>query len=151
MTDIAQLQAGRKAMAEKCMAVALTNTPPGVIVQYRKSLSGWADHTEPPRMSAPRPVTRKALYIYLHECAHFHLGHDKRIKPRHVEEMEAEKWAHAKMREAGIPVPRAMTKRAKNYVAWKIKQAIRRGAKQIDKRALAFSKQARPKILQDST
>ena len=33
------------------------------------------------------------LYIFLHECAHAHLGHAHNGKtPRHVEEMEAEKW-----------------------------------------------------------
>jgi hypothetical protein len=34
--------------------------------------------------------------------------------------MEAEKWAHEKMRENGVPVPRSKTKRGKAYVAHKI-------------------------------
>jgi hypothetical protein len=90
----------------------------------------------------PSPVTRKALYIFLHECAHVHLGHVAQgdRTPRHVEEMEAEKWAHAKMREHDIPVPRAMTKRAKRYVARKINQAIKRGVKRIDPEARRFAK-----------
>jgi hypothetical protein len=82
-----------------------------------------------------------SLYIFLHECANANLGHSHNGKyPRHVEEMEAEKWAHAKMREHGVPVPRVMTKRAKRYVARKIRQAKRRGAKRINREALAFSR-----------
>jgi hypothetical protein len=80
-----------------------------------------------------------------HECAHAHLhrnGSRGRV-PRHVEELEAEQWAHARMREAGIRVPRAMTKRAKRYVARKIKQAIARGAKHIDPQARRFARSVR--------
>jgi hypothetical protein len=117
--------------------VAIANTPSDVKIEYRKSLSGRAFLKER-KLSAPRPVTRKSLYIYLHECAHFWL-HSAGSKPRHVEEHEAEMWAHRKMREAGIRVPRSMTKRAKSYVAFKIRQALRRGAKKIDRHALVFS------------
>src|SRR5215471_20150287 len=87
------------------------------------------------------PGHAKILIHFLHECAHAHLGHSygRRSAPRHVMEMEAEKWAHEKMRENGVPVPRSMTKRAKEYVARKIDQAERRGAKKIDARARAFA------------
>lgn len=47
MSDIAKLQAGRKAMAERCMAIAVENTPPDVMVEYRKSLSGRAFRDDP--------------------------------------------------------------------------------------------------------
>jgi hypothetical protein len=136
----AELQAARKAAAERFEAIAKFYVPEGYTVEYRKSLSGthWGQRK---LIQAPRPVTRKALYIFLHECAHAHLGHAHNGKaPRHVEEMEAEKWAHAKMREHGISVPRSMTRRAKQYVARKIRQAERRGAKRIDPSARAFAK-----------
>ena len=45
-----------------------------------------------------------------------------------------------KMREAGVRVPRAMTARAKRYVARKIKQAVKRGAKHIDPEARRFAR-----------
>ena len=134
----AELQAARKAAAERFMAIGLQYVPDGWTVAYRKSLSGRACYG-PKRIDAPRPVTRKSLYIFLHECAHAHLHSPDSRKPRHVEEMEAEQWAHAKMREHGIAVPRSMTVRAKNYVARKIRQALRRGAKKIDPAAIRFA------------
>jgi hypothetical protein len=44
------------------------------------------------------------------------------------------------MRENGVAVPRLMTKRAKEYVARKIRQAERCGAKAIDAEARAFAR-----------
>lgn len=132
-----ELQAARKAAAERFTAIAMRYVPEGYTVEYRKSLSGRCLIRQK-IIQVPRPVTRKSLYVFLHECAHGHLEHTRR-KPRHVEEMEAEKWAHEKMREEGIAVPRAMTRRAKEYVGWKIHQAKRRGAKKIDARAKAFA------------
>lgn len=132
-----RLRAAREAAAERFMAIAAKYVPEGYTVAYRKSLSGNCSATH---INAPKPVTRKALYIFLHECAHAHLHWPQRNKTRHVEEMEAEKWAHAKMRENGVPVPRAMTKRAKAYVRRKIRQAIMRGAKRIDPEAIRFAK-----------
>jgi len=57
----------------------------------------------------------------------------------HVKEMQAEQWAHEKMRENGVPVPRSQTKRAKAYVTRKIHGAISRGAKNIDPAARKFA------------
>jgi hypothetical protein len=54
--------------------------------------------------------------------------------------MDAENWPHEKMRENGIAVPRDMTKRAKNYVARKIRQTTARGAKRIDPEARKFAR-----------
>src|SRR5258708_6017824 len=124
-------------MRDRCLACAAQHTAPDWMITYRKSLSGvaWAAVKE---MIAPEPVTRKSLYIYLHEAAHIVLNHIGK-KPTHVQEMEAEKQAHAWMREAGIPVPRAMTKRAKAYVGRKIEQAVRRGAKHIDPAAAHYA------------
>jgi hypothetical protein len=69
--------------------------------------------------------------------AHLHAG---KRKPRHVEEMEAEKWAYEKMREHGVAVPRKRVKLGKRYVARKIRQALRRGAKRIDPEARRFAR-----------
>lgn len=129
----------RRLASIRFYAIGMKYLPGGYVVEWRKSLSGrHFGHSK--RISAPRPLTRKSLYIFLHECAHAHLrhSHNGRI-PRHVEEMEAEKWAHEKMRENGIAVPRTMTKRAKKYVAWKIQQAQKRGAKRIDPKAKRFA------------
>jgi hypothetical protein len=136
----AALQQARKAAAERFAAIAAQYVPEGYTVEYRNSLSGahWGTRK---LIQAPRPVTRKALYIFLHECAHAQLRHSHNGKmPRHVEEMEAEKWAHATMRKHGVPVPKAMTKRAKQYVARKIGQAERRGAKRISAEARRFAR-----------
>jgi len=132
------LQQARKDAAARFYAIGMSYLPEGWTYEFRKSLSGccWQDSK---KIAAPKPVTRKALYIWLHECAHAHL-HGARRPKAHVREMEAEQWAHAKMREEGIPVPKAMTKRAKAYVARKIVQAERSGAKTIDPKARRYAK-----------
>ena len=89
---IQQLVEGKEKTKRRCIAVALEHTPAQVhTILIRRSLSGRAYHNG--WMAAPKPFTRKALYMFLHECAHFHLGHcgPKRRKPRHVEEYEAER------------------------------------------------------------
>ena len=103
------LRGSRERHKRQCCEIALANIPPNVrVVRVRKSLTGRA-HLKAGILAGPRPFTRKALYIFLHECAHFAL-HGSRRKPRHVEELEAEQWAHARMREAGMLVPRVMTR-----------------------------------------
>src|SRR5262249_49089806 len=132
--ELDRLAAGRERMKKRCYECALANTPDTVrAIKIRRNLSGRAHHSSG-LMEAPIPKTRKALYLFLHECAHFALHHRGRNKPIHVREHEAEQWAHQKMREAGIPVPRTMTARAKKYVAMKIGRAERRGAKTIDRK-----------------
>lgn len=133
----ADLQAARKAAAERFTAIAMQYVPEGYTVEYRKSLSG-RHFGKRMLIQAPRPVTRKSLYIFLHECAHAHL-HRNCKPPVHVMEMQAEKWAHDKMREHGVAVPRSMTLRAKRYVARKIRRARRAGAKSIDREAARFA------------
>jgi hypothetical protein len=124
------LQAARRLSAERFTAIAMAELPAGWTYKLRKSLSGRC-FVNYRYISAPKPVTRKALYIWLHECAHAH-GINRtnmRRTPAHVIEMRAEKWAHAKMREHGVPVPKEMTQRAQGYVRRKIKQvAQRRGS-----------------------
>jgi hypothetical protein len=119
-TPPVELRAARKAAAERLMAIAMAELPPGWTYSFRKSLTGCC-HARRKHIAAPKPVTRKSLYIWLHECAHAHEPEDYFYKvPQYVAEMRAEKWAHAKMREHGVPVPRAMTVRAKFNVAHKI-------------------------------
>lgn len=139
-TELARL---RKEAAARFYAIGMAELPKGCGYAFRKALSGRAwcsvDH---PRISAPKPVSRRALYIWLHECAHIvlHRGKNREGKPSHVMEHEAEVWAHAKMREHGVPVPRVSTRAAKAYVGRKIRQAKRAGAKTIDPAAAAFAK-----------
>jgi hypothetical protein len=137
--DPVAARAAKIALAERLTAIGQQYVPPGWTVTWRKNLSGRCYHEEK-RLAAPRPVTRNALYIFLHECAHAHLHDDAggRRKPSHVKEHEAEQWAHERMREHGIAVPRRMTARAKAYVARKIGRARARGAKTIDSAAAKF-------------
>lgn len=120
-------------------AIAMRWLPRGYRVEYRKGLSG-RHYGSLSLIEAPRPTTPETLYIFLHECAHayLHTGSGWRVKP-YMAELEAELWAHAKMAEAGVPVPPEMTERAKQYVALKIVQAERRGGKNFDRRALEYA------------
>jgi hypothetical protein len=122
----AELQATRKAAAERFTAIAMKYVPEGYRIEYRKNL-GLTGRCSVARkiIQAPRPVTRRSLYIFLHECAHAHLHEWASTKPTHLKEMEAEQWAHAKMREHGVPVPRSMTESGKQYVARKIQEERR--------------------------
>jgi hypothetical protein len=122
-------------------AIAKRYLPKSYKVKYHKSLSGIHYGGNRNLIQAPRPVTVKSLYVFLHECAHayLHTGSGTNAAPVHVQEMEAEQWAHAKMAEHGIAVPPETTERARKYVARKIVQAERRGAKQIDIRACEFA------------
>lgn len=97
----------------------------------------------------PWPDTREKLYVHLHEKGHLLLGHfgrhwtrspllrkrytRVREKPEHVYEYEAEMFAHRKMRESGISVPRRMTLCAKLYIQMCITADERRGVR-IDRR-----------------
>lgn len=65
---------------------------------------------------APRPDTPEALYVFLHECAHFNLKHWNVDRDEYINEYEAERWAAMIMRLEGVPVPRRMVAGAKKYV-----------------------------------
>jgi len=143
----AELQAARRQAAERFTAIAFGYVPADWTVEYRKSLSGRCCY-ETRVIVAPQPLTRKSLYIFLHECAHVHLHYPiymrsknaYRRKLKHVIEHEAELWAHEQMRKHGIAVPRVMTVRAKSYVRRKIRQARVHGAKRIDAAAARWAK-----------
>jgi hypothetical protein len=68
---------------------------------------------------APEGVTRQQLYVVAHECAHIALHSDpkRRRRPRHIEEHEAESYAHRALTARGIEVPGASTHWARGYVA----------------------------------
>jgi hypothetical protein len=125
-------------MRERCIKVALENTPSNVrCVRIRKDLSGLAETSGPDAglLCAPRPITRRALYVYLHECAHFvlHAGDKHGERPRYVEQ-----WAHKVMRVAGIPVPRAETRQAKENISYLLRRVKRKKGRRIDPRLRAF-------------
>jgi hypothetical protein len=135
-----QLKAAREAAALRFLEIAAALKAEAGVKEHRirKSLSGWA-RVKDAIITAPEGRTRKQLYILAHECAHVALNHHGK-KPKHVQELEAEQWAHAALRRHGVAVPRSMTKRAKEYVGRKIRQAKVRGAKNIDRAAAAFAK-----------
>src|SRR5262245_30339312 len=90
---------------------ALRNTPAlvrGVLI--RDDGMGLA-HLDPALpdfgvLEAPRPITRRGLYVYLHECAHFALHTDAEQKSStHLREYEAERFAIGAMKRAGIRIP----------------------------------------------
>ena len=137
MLKPAALQAARRAAAIRFAEIAARHTPADVYVAYRRRLTGcaWARSR---RISVPRPVTRRALHVYLHEVAHVVLGHFH-DKPVYVQEYEAEQWAFAVMRAEGVPIPRASTRRAKAYVAQTIMREIQTPGMAIHLQAARFA------------
>src|SRR5690606_7683944 len=79
----------------------------------------------------------RRLYIAAHEAGHVALGHNDDV-PRHREEFEAEQYAHKALRRHGIAVSRKSTNSAKRYVAWKVRQAVRRSAKRLDRESVQW-------------
>jgi len=137
----AELQAARRAATTRFLAIAEAIKAEAGVVGHKvkNGLSGYAWGTRG-YINAPEGRTRKQLYILAHECGHVALGHGDKRRPRHVEEMEAEEWAHKALRRHGVAVPRQMSQRAKRYVARKIDQAKRHGAKRIDAKAARYAK-----------
>lgn len=135
-----QAQEGRRRMRARCMAIACAETPASVrYVKVRRSLSGcaWAVDKHTAAFAAPRPVTRRALYVFLHEVAHVVLGHihgsDRKLKAWQREQ-QAEDWARDRMRAHGMPVPHKSTRQARAYVAHKkrIGESISRSRRKED-------------------
>jgi hypothetical protein len=143
--DIDQAREGRERMKLRCEAIAAkyfaqVSQLGSAVHRDRRSLTGRACIKNDVRIiEAPRPGTRRALYVFLHECAHHLLGHLTDRRPTHVHELEAERWAHTAMRAEGLAVPKKETQLAKIYVATKIGRALKRGAKFIDPEAAAFA------------
>jgi len=63
------LQEGHNRMAERCTEVAEKYLPEGWTVVYRRNLTGRCFYRRS-ELAATRPVTRRALHIFFHECAH---------------------------------------------------------------------------------
>jgi hypothetical protein len=114
----------KKHAADKLIKIAKKYKPRGVFIRFRKDCYLTPAHAAilhdgSKILYVPRPESREALFIFLHECAHHHLGHCKLgyREPLWRQEFEAERWAIKTMREEGLCVPRSMIAEAKRYVA----------------------------------
>jgi hypothetical protein len=140
-----EIVAGKtSASKERLFACALANTPACVrLIRIREDLTGCAypnpKSSQHGTLEAPRPVTRRALQVFLHEAAHYALDH-RSNRPRYLEEYEAEVWSFARMREAGIPVPRKSLETARRDVLGAIQTTLARGMKRIDPKAARFAR-----------
>ena len=109
---------------DRLVKIAKKYKPRGVFVKFRRDhylTPAHADvlHDGTKILYVPKLESREALFLFLHECAHHHLGH---LKPGYRApiwkmEYEAEMWAIRTMRSEGMRVPRAMIAEAKRYVA----------------------------------
>jgi hypothetical protein len=71
------------------------------------------------------------LQVFGHEWGH--IAHDHRSqKPRHRAEYKAVAWSREAFERHGLKVPPASDEFGRRYVAFKVRQALRRGAKNID-------------------
>ncbi len=105
------------------MYVALKYLPKGWTYQYRKSLTGrcWRGKKH---FSAPKPVTRRALAIWLHECHH---QHPYSKFPRYYAEYKCEMFAINTMKKEGIEVHEKTIEDAKRYVKKCLEQGMASG------------------------
>lgn len=119
--NLARLLEGKKRMKETCMKTALKNTPATVeLIVFNRKLSGRAAFRGR-MLIVPKPFTRRALHTFLHECGHIALGHfNGNHQAEYMAEFQAERFATATMRAAGIPVARRDIWGGKQYVAKKI-------------------------------
>jgi hypothetical protein len=80
-----------------------------------------------------------AGYVLAHECGHIalHSARKSRRKPRHVEEHEAESYAHRALAAHGLEVPEVSTYGARAYVGQCIEEDRARGVLICPKRKLA--------------
>src|SRR5262249_33149301 len=66
-----KLRKGKEAMAARCerVGMALAQEAGVMTWEYRRSLTGraWVGQR---RIIAPKPTTRRRLYVWAHECAH---------------------------------------------------------------------------------
>jgi hypothetical protein len=119
---------------KRLLEVAKRYRPARTKVKFRKGRDllpayAWTDEDGIKWIEVPRLECRDSLYIYLHECAHHHLGHcrDGYDAPLWKMEYEAEQWAIATMRREGIPVSRKMVASAKAYIRDCIKEDKKKG------------------------
>ena len=136
---VKKMQQGRKEMAIRCQAVAdeiMKEAGVQKLEYHNRGLIGHASFRQK-WVSIPPPTTRRRLYIAAHEAGHIALEH-VRNKPKHRQEFEAERYAHDSLRKHGISISRKSTIQAKQYVAWKVKQAVARGAKKLDRETVKW-------------
>lgn len=132
---------GKETNTAKLAAVAKRYRPKGVKIKYKRGKKlgpayALVREDGSKEMLTPKPVTREALFYYLHECAHFVLRHWHMRIPLWQQEYEAEQWAIATMRREGIPVSRRSMADAKNYVHNIAVAHIERGLPRPPKRVL---------------
>ena len=141
-----ELQARRREAAERYLEIATALKVEAGVKRHDvcKELRGLA-YFDSGVILAPEGRTRKQLYILAHECAHVALKHGQRRwrknKPGHVMELEAEQWAHEALRRHGVPVPRDMSRGARNYVGHWIAKDERNGVVVTHEEALRFAGQ----------
>ena len=101
-------------------------TAAGYSIEYAKGLSGKVC-PQTRRCFIPHILTRKSLYVACHQLSHV-LGnvYMKGKSKRDLIEFRAEKFAHKKMKELGISVPREMTERAAKLLGRKIRRVKKR-------------------------
>lgn len=136
---VKKLQKGKEDMAIRCAEIGkrILDEAGVKTVHYEDGgLSGRSIFGER-TVWVPKPTTRRRLYILAHEAGHIAMGHNGKL-PAHREEFEADKYAHRVMRENGVPVPKRSTQAAKKHVAREIRQAVARGATDIDYQAFRW-------------
>ena len=108
------------------------------VVEDRKGLCGFA-YVKTKKIHVPSPNTLRRLYVFAHECGHVALEHGPE-KTKHRVEYEAETWAVEAFGRYGLTTHPKSDERGRQYVAYKIRQALRRGAKSIDPEAREFAR-----------
>lgn len=120
-----ELQAAKQAARERYTVVAdLLKKEAGVARHYHHKVIGGLAWLNTGRILAPQGVTRRQLYVLAHECAHIvlHRTPEGRAKPSHVQEHEAETYAHRAFARYGLEVPEKSAKWARAYVGqWVMK------------------------------
>jgi hypothetical protein len=135
-----ELRAVREAAVARFLSIAeKIKDEAGVHIHKirEKKLTGVA-FVDQALIVAPAGKTRKQLYILAHECAHIALKHGD-DKPRAQKEHEAELWAHEALRRHGVPVPKASTSEARDYVKRRINDG-RTNKKSISPEAKRFAR-----------
>lgn len=118
-------------MVTKFQRIAEKYTPAGLRVRWKRSGRVTPAEMDGETMLVPRPVDAHSLQVYLHECAHYSLGHrhkgmNENLTMAH-EEYQAERWSLMIMRQEGIPVPRKVLVLAKENVRDLLTKETKRG------------------------
>jgi hypothetical protein len=136
------IQQGKKEMAARCQSVGMALIMEAGVkkVVFRERLTGMAIPSTK-TIRVPRPTTRRKLHLLAHEVGHIALGHGVGKIPVHRAEYEAEQYAHNALRRHGIAASKRASDCAKEYIASKIRQALRNRTKRIDQNAYYWCKE----------